>query len=498
VAAQPSAAAQGQVDSWLTTADQSHLLAPQSPLNLSTSAPQDAHPISVDSSKRYQVMDGFGASLTDSSAYVISQLPASKRGELMMKLFNVNTGAGLSYLRQPMGASDFARSNYTYDDMPAGQTDPMLAHFSVAHDDAYILPLLRQALAINPSLKVMATPWSPPAWMRTGHSLIGASGGTLEPQYYDAYAQYFVKFVEAYAAAGVPVDAVTLQNEPEFAPEGYPGMLFSPADQATFIIHLGPALRAAGLSTKIMAFDHNWDLSSYAKTVLDNTNAAQYVAGTAFHCYGGDPSAQSDVHDVAPSKDVYLTECSGGDWSPDFGANLNWGVGNLAIGAIRNWAKTVLLWNLALDTRGGPTNGGCTNCRGVVTVDPSSGAVDYNVDYYVLGAFSKVVQPGAVRIDSSTLESIGVQNVAFLNPDGSSALVALNWGKTAQSVSVNADGQSFTTSIPVGSAASFRWTTQEVTPTTTTSASTGRLSRRYPATRPSLHAASVRQRRADS
>jgi glucosylceramidase len=399
-------------------------------------------------------MAGFGAAMTDSAAWLITnRLGSSARDALMTRLFHPQRGIGLSYVRVPMGASDFALANYTYDDMPVGQTDPTLAHFSIEHDRAYILPLLRRARALNPQVGVMASPWSAPAWMKTSGSLFG---GGLRPEFSSAYATYFAKFVQAYAQEGVRVDAVTLQNEPHHESTTYPSMRLDAGIAVAFARdYLVPALRGTGLSTKVLVWDHNWDEPEYPLAVLGDPATRAALAGTAFHCYAGDVAAQSRVHDAFPDKDIYFTECSGGGWATNFGANLRWNVSNLIIGATRNWAKTVLLWNLALDAGSGPQNGGCTNCRGVVTIKSAS-SVAYNVEYYALGHASKAVLPGARRIASPSYGG-AIEDVAFRNPDGSKALVALNASSTTQSIRVRWNGQAFTYSLPAGAVATFLW-----------------------------------------
>jgi glucosylceramidase len=444
------------VASYLTTPDKAHLLEAQTSLPLVDVGSVGTPTVTVDVTQRYQTMDGFGASLTESAASVLNTLTTGQRSQVISSLFSPTNGAGLSFLRQPMGASDFALSNYTYDDMPAGQTDPTLASFSISRDLTMVIPQLQQALAANPAINIMASPWSPPAWMKTGDSLIGSAGGTLRSAAYDAYAAYFVKFVQGYASHGVTVGAVTVQNEPEFAPSGYPGMPLSAADEAAFIPHLAAALSTAGLNTKIIAFDHNWDLSSYATSVLGDSTAGPLVDGVAFHCYGGDVSAQSTVHDAYPGKNIYFTECSGGAWSPDFAANLSWETHNLVIGATRNWAKTVATWNLALDTNYGPTNGGCTNCTGLITVNTATGAVTYNDSYYALGQIAKVAHPGAVRI-ASTSDPNGVETVAFQNQNGSYALVTHNTTGSAAPLTVREGQYAFQTTLPAGAVQSFTW-----------------------------------------
>jgi len=375
----------------------------------------------------------------------------------MTKLFDPRRGIGLDFLRQPIGASDFSRSLFSYDSGPA---DPTLSRFSVAHDQDYILPILRQALRLNPQTTVMATPWSAPDWMKTSGSMIGGSVKT-DDQTLRAYANYLVKFVRAYGKAGVPVSLLSPQNEPEYSPADYPGATMSAADQARFIgDYLGPALRAAGLHTGILAYDHNWDDTTYPSTVLADAQAAKYTAGVAWHCYGGNPDAQSTVHDAFPRKDAYFTECSGSqsaNRANTFADSLDWQTEHLIIGGTRNWAKSVVTWNVALDPSGGPTMH-CTTCTGAVTVDNTSGSVSYNAEYYVLGQASKFVKPGAVRIDSNTFGPGNVEDVAFRNPDGSTALVVLNADATnSRTFSVSAHGRSFSYTLPAKAVATFTW-----------------------------------------
>ena len=410
--------------------------------------------INVDDAVTYQQMDGFGASITESSAWLMyNKLSVAQRDELMEKLFDPVKGIGLSFLRQPMGASDFALKDYSYNDLPAGQRDPALTQFSIAHDRAYIVPLLRQAIALNPQIKIMASPWSPPGWMKTSDSMIE---GKLLATSYPALAKYFVKFVHAYAAEGIPIYAVSMQNEPLFSPGNYPGTLVTAEEQAVFIRdHLGPAFRAQNLDTKIMVFDHNWDLISYANTVLSDPKAASFVAGTAVHCYGGSVTAQTQLRNQFPDKDIWETECSGGAWQPK---NLLSEQVGLIIGSTRNWAKGVILWNLALDQTNGPHLGGCGNCRGLVTIDTnaSPSTTTLTVDYVALGHASKFVSPGAWRVESNSFDT-GLQDVAFRNPDGSIVLLALNSGSTTVSFHVGWSGRSFAYTLNPGSAATFRW-----------------------------------------
>jgi glucosylceramidase len=472
IAAAGSAAYAGGPHVWLTTGDRANLLAEQPDGALGPPV-AGAPTITVDRTRGYQRMEGLGASITDSSAHLLARSP--HRDAIMRELFDARRGLGLSYLRQPMGASDFvAGQPYTYDDVPAGQTDFAMRHFSIAHDRAEILPLLRQARALNPHLKVMATPWSPPAWMKTNGSLIG---GRLidDPRVYRAYARYFVRFVQAYKRAGVPIDALTLQNEPQNrSPSGYPGMDLRDDEEARLVVVVGRELRRAGLRTKLLGYDHNWALHpndvgppndpanpEYARSLLEEPAANRYLAGTAFHCYSGDPERQSVLHDLFPSKDIYFTECSGtqsGNPATTFPDTLHWHTRFLTVGAVRNWAKTVITWNLALDPAGGPHNGGCDTCIGVVTIDPATGQATPTADYYVLGHVTRFMRPGAVRVDSTVAGN--AWNVAFRNPDGSLVIVVVNddWGTTAQRFNVTAGNQVFSYELAAGAVATITLT----------------------------------------
>jgi glucosylceramidase len=477
-AARPTPSVQARV--WLTTVDRTQLLRENAPVTFHEGT-STAPTIVVDPTRSYQSVDGFGAAITDSSASVLYRLSPAARYQAMRQLFDPSAGIGVSFLRQPVGSSDFtaAAEHYTYDDVPAGQTDFPLRHFSIAHDQQQILPLLRQARQLNPRLSIMATPWSPPAWMKTTGSLIG---GRLkdDPAIYDAYARYLVAFVRAYAEAGVPVDYLSVQNEPQNrAPSGYPGTDMPVQQEEKVILALGPRLRAAGLDTKILAYDHNWaehpnDVANtppgedpqtdYPYEILAGP-AARWVAGTAYHCYYGDPSAQTALHDAYPQKGIWFTECSGSHGPTDppaqyFRDTLVWHARTLAIGTTRNWAKSVVNWNLALDATGGPHLGGCGTCTGLITVN-DDGSVTTNAEYYTIGHLSRFVKPGAVRIDSTSFGTVGwngqIMDVAFRNPDGSTALVVHNENDDPRSFAVAVGDQVFEYTLPGGAVATFTW-----------------------------------------
>ena len=441
-----------------TTGDQGMLLQAQPSVSFATGGNSSGPVITVDNTTQYQQMDGFGGSLTDSSAWLIwNKLSVGQQSTLMQELFSPGSGIGISFLRQPMGASDFSSSgNYSYDDLPPGQTDPNLTNFSITHDAPYIIPLVKQARAINPNIKVVALPWSPPAWMKSSGTM---NGGNMNPAYFPSLAMYFVDFVQAYQQQGIPIYALSVQNEPLYSTTGYPSESLAASDESTFIAsNLGPALSAAGLgNVKILAYEHNWDNTAYPETVLGSP-AAPFVAGSSFHCYAGDPSAQSIVETAFPAKDIWFTECSG-ITSSAFPGDLVWNAEHLLIGATRNWARSVSLWNLALDQNSGPKNGTCSNCRGVVTIDDSVSPanVTFNVEYYVLGHVGKFVLPGAHRIGSNTFGAGSIEDVAFQNPDGSIVLLVLNSASSAGTFTVSFTGQSFHYTLPAGALATFSW-----------------------------------------
>ena len=411
--------------------------------------------ILVDDATKYQEIDGFGASLTESSAYLLKRkLTDAQRGDALRMLFDRQKGIGLSMLRQPIGASDFALQEYSYDEMPAGQTDPELKKFSIDHDRADILPVLKEILAVNPKIKVIGSPWSAPGWMKTSGAM---TQGSLLPSAYDAYAKYFVKYVQAYEAEGVPIFAVTMQNEPMHVPHDYPGLGMMASEQSVFLRdHLGPSFQKAGVRSKILVFDHNWDLIQYPITVLSDANAARFAGGIATHCYGGSATAQDELRQRFPDKEIWMTECSGGDWQK--GKVLQQQV-ELVINVTRHCAKSVILWNLALNQNHEPYLGGCTTCRGEIVVDESSSPtqVKTTVDYTALGHASKFVQPGARRIESNTFGQGSLQDVAFQNSDGSIVLLVLNSGEGTTEFNIGWRGQFAQYKLGSGAAATFVW-----------------------------------------
>ncbi|MFT3982091.1 MAG: glycoside hydrolase family 30 beta sandwich domain-containing protein [Ferruginibacter sp.] len=434
---------------WVTNADGSALLQQQTAvLGFGTTANTNYN-IVVDSATSYQSIDGFGYTLTGSSAQLINNMGNSEKNALLNDLFS-SSGIGVSYIRVSIGASDLSPSVFSYDDMPAGQTDPTLANFSLGPDLTHLVPVLQKIIAINPNIKILGSPWSPPAWMKNPESPIG---GSLKPANYAVYAQYFVKYIQAMKALGITIDAVTVQNEPEHGGNN-PSMLMNAAEQADFVKnHLGPAFQAASLATKIIIWDHNCDNANYPISILNDAAAKPFVDGSAFHLYAGDISALSTVHNAHPDKNVYFTEqwtsASGG-----FGGDLNWHLKNVIIGSMRNWSKNALEWNLANDPSFGPhTTGGCDQCKGALTITGSS--VSKNVSYYIIAHASKFVPAGSVRISSSMVTTL--PNVAFKRPDGKKVLIVLNDTGSSRAFNIKFKERWATTVLNNGSVGTYVW-----------------------------------------
>ncbi|MBF4470121.1 glycoside hydrolase family 30 protein [Flavobacterium sp. HJJ] len=448
----PTPVVKNEVDFWLTTGNQSALLQKQTGILAFGNKVNIYQNIEVNDTQKYQSIDGFGFTLTGGSAQVINQLTAQKKKELLQELFGSGDNSiGLSYLRISIGASDLNASPFTYDDMPTGQTDISLANFSLAPDMTDLIPLLKEILAINPNIKIMGTPWSAPLWMKDNNNFVG---GSLQPKYYEVYAQYFVKFIQKMKAEGIVIDAVTPQNEPLHGGNN-PSMVMTALEQADFIKNnLGPAFKSANIATKIIAYDHNCDNPQYPITVLKDAAAYPFVTGSAFHLYGGDISALTTVHDAFPDKDVYFTEQYTSSTGA-FAGDLKWQTKNVIIGSMRNWSKNALQWNLANDGTFGPhTQGGCTTCKGAITIN-SSESLSRNVGYYAAAHASKFLPAGSVRIGSAVVGSL--HNVAFKTPDGKKVLLVVNDGSSVELFNVKYNGKWITTSLEGGAVGTYIW-----------------------------------------
>jgi glucosylceramidase len=446
------AGACGQVDLWLTDPDKSVLFQKQNP-SLSFSNPTNPHPvIAVDETQSFQTIDGFGCCLTGGSAMLLLRMSAPARAALLKELFADDAAnIGLSYLRLSLGASDLNDHVFSYDDLPPGQTDPGMAKFSLDPDRADVIPVLREILAINPELKLLASPWSPPPWMKTNHD---SRGGSLKPEFYPAYAKYFVRYILGLRAEGIRIDAITVQNEP-LHPGNNPSLFMPAPEQAAFIkLHLGPAFRAAAIDTRIIVYDHNADRPDYPLAILNDPAARQYVDGSAFHLYAGAIETLTQVHDAYPDKNLYFTE----QWVGAPGhlkGDLDWHVKHLVIGASRNWCRTVLEWNLAADPNHDPhtDRGGCDRCLGALTL--AGDQVTRNPAYYILAHAAKFVRPGSVRIASAGPQTL--PNVAFKTPGARSVLIVLNDSQAPQTFNVRYRRHLATSALNPGAVGTYVW-----------------------------------------
>lgn len=409
--------------------------------------------IQIDSTQQFQSIDGFGFALTGGSADLINQkLSESQKDSLLTELFSTEGNAiGISYVRVSIGSSDLDDHVFTYNDLPPGQTDPELKNFTLKEDQENLIPILKKILAINPAIKIMGSPWTAPVWMKTNNL---PKGGSLKPEFYPTYAQYFVKYIKGMADEGIAIDAITIQNEPE-NPNNTPSLVMTAEQQRDFIKdHLGPAFEKANIKTKIVLFDHNCDHPQYPITVMNDAEAKKYVDGSAFHLYLGQIDAMSTVHDAHPDKNLYFTEQW--NWSKgQFAGDLRWHVKNLIVGATRNWSRNVLEWNLAADQNFDPhtDDGGCSECMGALTIGDT---VTRNVSYYIIAHASKFVRPGSVRIGSTIVD--GLHNVAFKTPEGKKVLIILNDNEAPRTFSFTYNGKVSTPiTLPAGAVATYVW-----------------------------------------
>ena len=434
---------------YITSGDQTQLLQKQIlPLKKGL-ATQTANPILIDPNQKFQTIDGFGFTLTGGSALLIHQMQPQQRKDLLEELFaKKDHSISISYLRISVGASDLSESVFSYNDLPNGETDTLLHQFNLSRDTIHLIPLLKQILAINPSLKLMATPWSPPTWMKTNQN---SMGGSLIPQYYRAYARYLAKYIQAMKANGVSIDALTIQNEPQHGGNN-PSMLMTAEEQANLIKnHLGPLFAELAIQTKIVIWDHNCDHPEYPIAVLNDAAANQYIDGSAFHLYAGDISTLTTVKKAYPNKNIYFTEQWTGS-KGSFDGDLKWHVKNVLLGALQHHSKIVLEWNLANNPLFGPhTPGGCTECKGALTIDGS--LVSRNVAYYIIAHAAKFVPPGSVRIQSNSTKNL--ESVAFLTPKGTTILILLNNGAATDEVNIVYNKQYTNLFLKAGAVASI-------------------------------------------
>ena len=440
-----------EVGFWLTKGDQSQLLQKQN-IALNFFDGTNSNPtIEVDPETKFQTIDGFGYTLTGGSATLINALPATEKDNLLNELFaNTDQAIRVNYIRISIGASDLSATPFTYNDLAEGETDEALAKFSIAKEQADLIPILKKIVAINPFIKILGSPWTAPIWMKTNKSFIG---GSLKPEYYQTYAKYLVKYIQAMKAEGIVIDAITPQNEP-LHPGNNPSMYMTAVDQSNFIkTALGPVFKNSGIKTKIIIYDHNADKPEYPITILNDAEAKKHVDGSAFHLYAGPITALSKVHDAHPDKNVYFTEQWVGGPS-NFAEDLKWHVSTLIIGATRNWSKNVLEWNLAADPNYNPhtDKGGCTSCLGAITIAP---AISRNVAYYVIAHASKFVPTGSVRIATNLTNNL--QNVAFKTPDGKNVLIVCNNNSSVTNFNIKYKGKIMTSSLDQGAVATYVW-----------------------------------------
>jgi glucosylceramidase len=438
---------------WLTKADRSVLFEQQKEPLIFKAGQAGGTTITVDDKQHYQPIDGFGFALTGGSAMHIIRMSADSRAALLKNLFAVTgNDIGISYLRLSIGASDLNEKVFSYDDMPGNQTDPTLKHFDLGPDKTDVIPVMKQILAINPAIKILGSPWSPPAWMKTNND---TRGGRLKPDCYPIYAKYLVKYIQGMKANGINIDAITIQNEP-LHPGNNPSLLMVAPDEADFIKNnLGPAFKAAGIKTKIIVYDHNADRPDYPISILNDPAARKYVDGSGFHLYGGDISALTDVHNAYPDKNIYFTEQMTVEPENQSTINIAWPVKSLIIGATRNWSRNVLEWNLAADPeyKPYPDRGGCPSCQGAVTIDKNE--VKKNIAYYSVAHASKFVRPGSVRIASNNSDTL--PNVAFKTPDGKKVLIVANTGDSAQDFNIQYEGKILPVKLDKGSVGTYIW-----------------------------------------
>jgi len=467
-----------QIEAWVTNPDRSELFQKQAELIPFENINRGALPIVIDESHCMQTIDGFGFALTGGSAELMMKMSASERKKLLTELFATDgSNIGVSYIRLSIGASDLNSFVFSYNDLPAGQTDITLSKFDLAQDKHDVIPVMKEILTINPKTMILASPWSPPTWMKTNDRV---KAGSLKKEYYDVYALYFVKYIQAMEKEGITIDAITIQNEPINA-NNTPSLRMSAPEQTDFIKNnLGPAFKKANINTKIIVFDHNLDRPDYALTIFRDPDAAQYVDGTGFHHYGGDMSAMTIVHNARPDKNLYFTEQMVTERPGSESIAIAAPVKRLIINTTQNWSRNVILWNFAADPLNDPhtDDGGCATCQGAVTLDGDK--VTRNVAYYVVAHASKFVRPGSMRIastnrgdqsvslttDEERPEVIRVStirnndalpNVAFKTPEGKIVLIVANDSYAVTTFRIQHNGQYASVRLNPGAVGTYIW-----------------------------------------
>ncbi|MBS1872116.1 MAG: glucosylceramidase [Acidobacteria bacterium] len=470
--------AQTQIESWITTRDRSSLFQRQNvPLAFRETGPARGQAIVVDPDQRFQTIDGFGFALTGGSAELLMKMTPAARDGALRRIFSSNSdGMGVSYLRLSIGASDLNSFVFSYDDLGPGETDFDLKRFDLGQDRKDVIPVLKEILAIAPGVKILGSPWSAPAWMKTNGDV---RGGALAERCYGVYAQYLVRYIQEMRKEGVAIDAITIQNEP-LNQKNTPSMQWQVGQQLTFLRdHLYPAFQKAGLSTKVILFDHNCDRPDYPLTLLADPVISKFADGSGFHHYGGDMASMSLVHQARPDKNVYFTEQmiieKAGSPVIDIAATVK----RMLIDTARNWSRNVILWNLAADPDNNPHtgNGGCPMCQGAITLDKD--AVSSNIALYTIAHASKFVRPGSVRIASTSpgdksvaltedeerpgMKRIAVNearilpNVAFRTPEGKTVLIVANDTQSVNAFTIQYKGEFANIRLSPGSAGTYIW-----------------------------------------
>ena len=416
--------------------------------------------------EEYQTMDGFGVAITGSTCYNLLKMSPDLRKDFLTETFSPVTGYGFSYCRISIGCSDFSLSEYTCCDTPG------IENFALTSEETeYVIPVLKEILAVNPALKIMGTPWTPPRWMKVNNLTElkphdSWTSGSLNPACYQDYDTYFLKWVNDMKIHGIDIFSITPQNEP--LNRGNSASCYMTWEEERDFVKtaLGPAFAAAGLDVKIYAFDHNYNYDNvesqkgYPTNIYADADAARYFAGAAFHNYGGDKEELTLVHNATPGMDLVFSETSIGTWND--GQNLSTrlldDMEQVALGTVNRWCKGVIVWNLMLDADRGPNRpGGCQTCYGAVDINRDYTAMTRNSHYYIIAHMSSVVKPDAVRIGTKGYTANGLTYSAFKNPDGSYALVLSNSAGEALNLTVDDGEHHFTAAVPARSAVSFAW-----------------------------------------
>lgn len=416
-----------EISWYVTTGDEKLLLKNNSNGKIARNIKSD-NKIFIDINNPKQVIDGFGAAVTESSAYLLQKLDEESRLNILKDLFTDN-GSNFSMIRKTIGASDFSLSNYTYDDLGANELDNDLKKFTLKRDFDFVLPIIKQIFNLK-DVKIISSPWSAPAWMKDNNSL---NGGRLRDDMIDVYANYLTKYIIQMSENGFPIYGITPQNEPLHEVLTYPTMFMESNQQAKLINKMGINFKKANIKTKIIAYDHNWNDIDYSVSLYKNALASKYISGTGFHCYSGDVSNTQKLANEYPDKDIWFTECSGGAWAEVFADNLEWNIENVFMKSIKYGAKSVLLWNLALDENYGPTNGGCLNCRGVITIKNDNTYLK-NVEYYLLAHYSKFIPSNSFYLESVFKDETLLVN-SFLTPSKDIVIVIYNKNNYEKEVS---------------------------------------------------------------